>query len=365
MSVASAVQRSHFIQLPGGDPTSVNLLGPTLVHAGIGNIGDNDSDGREEVAAEIVSMDLAGTSNLLGPVAVRVRPATSHPLAASVGEIEEQLNNTPNTLDTQPFTPTGSSDNFFDVFFEVDLGGQTYHNDTPLRLAAKITRKPPARDESLVSTNTVELMDPNDNPTGIYVVRTVHTPFWVERDTFPNSKLVVEMFGPLGPEIVTLKGPTRVDVAMGEIADGDGDGLEQVRTEMVEMSVPERREADRCSSTCGSECGRDPGHPAQSHDRSDEHHSGAAEAGEDPVGGLRPERPPGAHALQRNDGGRRPADHVGRAERPWREGAGRHLLHPARERESALGPEARDPALVGDGCDPGVVGHTPGPRPVY
>ena len=223
------------IQLPGGGVNTVDLTGPSIVNASIGNIGDNDFDGREEVATELVSMSLTGTSNPLGPVAVRLRPAAQKPFTASLGQMEELVNNTVNTLDTPPLAPSGASDSFFDVFFEVDLGGQTYHNAAPLHLATVITRKPPARDETFTNTNTVELLDANNIPTGIHVVRTLHTPYWVERDTFPNSKLVIEVFGPLGPETLTLKGPTRVEVGMGEIAGSPG--TEHVPTQMVEMSA--------------------------------------------------------------------------------------------------------------------------------
>ena len=108
------------LQMPGGATETVTLAGPTTVHVAIppdGTAADTDSDGLDQVPAEMVQLDLWGSSSL-GPVHVRLDPAQR-----TLGEIEEQTNNTPGTLDVAPFRLTGLADSFFDVFFEIEVGG--------------------------------------------------------------------------------------------------------------------------------------------------------------------------------------------------------------------------------------------------
>jgi len=58
-----------------------------------------------------------------------------------------------------------------------------------------------------------------------------------EADEFPNSFARVEIQTPLGPDIVLLRGPTTVEVDLGSLGDGDGDGLEEIDTEIVSMEL--------------------------------------------------------------------------------------------------------------------------------
>ncbi|HYO14533.1 MAG TPA: hypothetical protein VE685_15155 [Thermoanaerobaculia bacterium] len=61
----------------------------------------------------------------------------------------------------------------------------------------------------------------------------------IEVDHFPETSAGVQMTGPFGPEIVRLKGPSTVLVSIGpngEALDSDGDGLDEVRTQMVQLS---------------------------------------------------------------------------------------------------------------------------------
>jgi len=66
----------------------------------------------------LTELELTGTSSL-GPMTVKLDPAR-----VSLGEIEELANNTPGTLDLPPFTATGTAFSFFDVFLQVEVGGQ-------------------------------------------------------------------------------------------------------------------------------------------------------------------------------------------------------------------------------------------------
>lgn len=58
-----------------------------------------------------------------------------------------------------------------------------------------------------------------------------------EVDFFPNSKAEVTINTPFGPDTVELTGPTTVIVDIGNVADTDGDGREQVQTEIVQMEL--------------------------------------------------------------------------------------------------------------------------------
>ena len=93
------------VRLPNGQVETVRLSGPSTVMVCIppdGLAADTDSNGRDEVPSEMTQLDLHGASVAFGPVQVRLNP--SRP---SLGRIEEQVNNTPGTLDVAPFTSTG------------------------------------------------------------------------------------------------------------------------------------------------------------------------------------------------------------------------------------------------------------------
>jgi len=163
------------IELASGNSEEINLAGPATVHVFFegpneGDATDDDIDGLDEVQTEIVSMNLTGTSSL-GPVQVRVR--TDQP---SLGEIEEQVNNNPGLLDLDPFAP-GNADSFFDVFFEIEVGGQRFITAQPKRMSAIITEKPPGQGESYSNPDIIELLDATTlQPTGLAIGSAEHTP---------------------------------------------------------------------------------------------------------------------------------------------------------------------------------------------
>jgi hypothetical protein len=62
----------------------------------------------------------------------------------------------------------------------------------------------------------------------------------VEVDFFPKSRAEADIRVPAGsavPNIVELKGPTTVQVKLGELRDTDGNGREQIPTEIVQMEL--------------------------------------------------------------------------------------------------------------------------------
>ena len=94
---------------PDGTEELVQLNGQLTLHVFFegpndGDAFDDDGDGQGEVQTEIVSMNLRGTSPLLGTVLVQVNPDMP-----SLGAIEEQINNTPGVLDLSPFIPFQSN----------------------------------------------------------------------------------------------------------------------------------------------------------------------------------------------------------------------------------------------------------------
>ncbi|OPZ26578.1 MAG: Cna protein B-type domain protein [Lentisphaerae bacterium ADurb.BinA184] len=230
------------LRFPGGGTETIAVEGPTVVHVYFegeteGSADDDDGDGRDDVASRMVQLDLQGTSSL-GPVKVRLNPALP-----SDGQIEEQANNTPGVLDLPPFTPVGTADSFFDIFFEIEVGGQAYHTATPKHMAAILAHKPPATVDLYGNCDEVELLDTNGQPTGIYLVCAHHQPTTpIEIDVFPFSLGKLEILFPdTTTHTVNVSGPTTVHVHFADIeghaSDSDGDGRDDVVTEMVEMNL--------------------------------------------------------------------------------------------------------------------------------
>jgi uncharacterized repeat protein (TIGR01451 family) len=227
---------------PRGTET-VELRGPTTVHVFVGPQGqaqDTDGDGRDQVQTEIVSMELRGSSSL-GPVLVRLRNPNKHPNQRSTGEIEETANTQTGRLDLPPFAPAGTAESFFDVFVEVVVGNQVFHNDKPKRLTGRITHKPPKEGDTYESPDVIELLDENERPTGFRLGRAIHVPKPpIEVDQLPNSLARLTLVTPRGTETVELSGPTTVNVFIGpqgQAQDSDGNGRDDVATELVALDL--------------------------------------------------------------------------------------------------------------------------------
>ena len=156
------------LDIPGIGLAHLQVSGPAKVHvyfegATVGQADDDDGDGRDEVETELVELNLVGTSPLFGRVRVGL-----HPTKPSVGQIEERAMYTPGILDLPPFTPTGTADSFFDVFFEVELpdAGLTLYGQLANRLTAVITHKPPAPCDTYQSLVEILLVDAPGNDRG-------------------------------------------------------------------------------------------------------------------------------------------------------------------------------------------------------
>jgi hypothetical protein len=251
---------------PDGTEETLAVTGPMRVSvyfegATEGSANDDDGDGRDEVRTKMLELSLRGVSPTLGPIHVRLNPGL-----LALGEIEETANNTPGTLDVPPFASTGGADSFFDVYFEVEVGGQTFQAAQPKRMSSLITRKPPGPADVYVNPDNTPLLTVFGFPTGYYLGKTRHTPNpQLETDHFENATAQVELCLPTGQtEALTLTGPMTMQVFIGpagQSGDADGDGRDQVSVLMTQLKLT------GVSPTLGPvQLGlRDPGqHPFQS-----------------------------------------------------------------------------------------------------
>jgi hypothetical protein len=146
----------------------------------------------------------------------------------SLGEIEEQVNNTPGTLDVQPFTDSGLANSYFDMFFVVTIPELELqlHTITPKRMSSVISRKPPGPGAVYENREDSQLYFPDGSPSGYWLSATHHRPRpQCERgDTDDDGDLDLEDFVGFyacfnGPAV----GPPDPDCVRCFDYDGDGD----------------------------------------------------------------------------------------------------------------------------------------------
>jgi hypothetical protein len=221
------------IVLKGLVDVEVNFEGPVN-----GMARDNDGDAREEVVTEIVGMDLAGNSSY-GPV--RVSRAPSEP---SLGLFEERVNDVPEILDVAPYAASGQIESFFDVFFQIGLGGMGFFNATPHRIGGTLTHNPAAPADLLTGSQNSILYDAIGNPTGWFLrVISCQLSEGVEIDRFETATAELVLIAPTGTsEVVTLIGTATVEATfegtpMGAANDDDFNGMDEISTELVALTL--------------------------------------------------------------------------------------------------------------------------------
>ena len=127
---------------PDGSSELIQLSGPSTAHVffegGEGDANDDDGNDLDEVDTSWCAEPQREQPDF-GPVRLNLNPGIP-----SLGEMEERTNATPGTLDVRPFTETGRADSFFDVFFELRVAGEVFHNRQPKQLRSVISHKPPA-----------------------------------------------------------------------------------------------------------------------------------------------------------------------------------------------------------------------------
>jgi CSLREA domain-containing protein len=235
------VFKELLLELPDGSRERVLLNGQATMEVNIGESGeaaDTDGDKLDQVSTELLRLELKGTSSL-GPIQVFLDP--SRP---SLGEIEERANEKPEILEIAPFAEGRAADSFFDVFVQIEIGGQVLHTDEPERWVGTLNHLPPAPGDTYWMENTkpVALLDDGDNFTGLWIVDEQIMLEPVQRlDVFPSVQKELVWQLPNGDtERVQLGGSMTVATKTNEYgtaADTDGDGLDQVATEVVALDL--------------------------------------------------------------------------------------------------------------------------------
>jgi hypothetical protein len=145
----------------------VDATGPATVQVtfetAVGAADDDDSDMLDEVVIEMVSLSLDGFSASVGAVPVALWSG-----AQSLGQIEEQTNGIPGTLDLLPFAPGGAADSYFDLYLTATVFGIAGHNEQPARVVTPISEWPPPAGEIYMATfdPPIPLLDVNGSPLG-------------------------------------------------------------------------------------------------------------------------------------------------------------------------------------------------------
>lgn len=137
--------------LTGSTEVQLSFEGPD------GSAHDDDGDGLDEVATELVQLELTGGNASTGPITVRLADA------ASLGQIEEQVNSHTGSLDLPPYA-SGAADSFYDVFFEVDSVVGPLSHANPARMSTVIQRAPTGENDTFRLTNGPILLAEENNP---------------------------------------------------------------------------------------------------------------------------------------------------------------------------------------------------------
>ena len=146
------------------DPEVVTLSSP----AGSNAIIVRRQQSGDVIETEMVSLSLAGNSSFVGPV--RVRVGSSFGLPASTGQITNVVRDANGGF--------ASGDSFFDVFFEVEVGGNMARNDEAVRLeaSAPITSLPP-NDPAADNTECIQYAEDVLGQTGLPITDPIHIPY--------------------------------------------------------------------------------------------------------------------------------------------------------------------------------------------
>ncbi len=233
------------VQHVAGGSETVSLVGPSRMEVYVGALGeceDSDGDGRDDATADLAELALRGYSTLLGS-SVCLRKAARE---RSPGQHEEQVNAAPGLLDVRPFCPAGTCDSFFDVFLEVDVGGQVLRPASPIRIQAVIHYKPPLPGETYVASlqSPVPLLDAQGQPTAFMLAGLEYMPATTaEIDTFAPIDTTVTLRLPSSGRIesVRLTGTAKAHVYFeggeGQATDNDCDGLDEVVQSLLSLDL--------------------------------------------------------------------------------------------------------------------------------
>jgi hypothetical protein len=141
----------------------------TIDHA---TLGDRDTNGREDVSAEITDFLLTTTNPLLGTVIVKLPDPDIDPgdNRRTFGVIEETSNAAQGVLEVPPYTGAGSAVASFDLFIQASfsggsLGSARLHHHVPIGMSGTFSHVPPPAGELLEMQNTENIPVLKDDET--------------------------------------------------------------------------------------------------------------------------------------------------------------------------------------------------------
>jgi len=250
MNVGMAIEIDTFensqcyieLQLPSGATEKIWMTGNStmqvLFAGAAGQTGDHNGNGRDDVNSQMTVFNFAGVGPTLGPLYIQLSSTLQ-----TNGQIEETANVTPGTLDVQPFRPSGLCDSFFDIFLEVTMSGQTFHNGAAKHLSSVITHEPPGAGDVYENLSTTPLLDASGNPTVFSLKTTRYRPNPpTEVDVFNHSKCQFQIATPdYGVQTIQMIGNSTMRVffeglVLGSAQDDSGNGREEVQTELTQWT---------------------------------------------------------------------------------------------------------------------------------
>jgi hypothetical protein len=197
---------------------------------------DDDGDSLDEVDTEIVELNLRGNSPMFGPIHMRL-----HTVLQSDGEMEETTDSRTGVLDVPPFG-IGTVGSFFDIYFELEIAGQSFYNIAELHWEGELSEKPAGRLDTYVHLGIVQLIDEVGNPTPYFLeTGRVRPNPPVEVDEYESPLCEVRIVDPGGQSFnIPMVGRTVERVFFegadeGTAFDDEGDLLDEVNTEMLEL----------------------------------------------------------------------------------------------------------------------------------
>ena len=157
-------------------PVLVKLVGPTAVDVlfreNEGDVVSNGS-GPDTVQTVMVQMELTGKSPQLGDVTVRLNP-----MQPTLGQITEQQDLNDGRLDVFPFIGNPGDflvDSIFNVFVEVEVGGDVFHNQSPVPVESTHGSKAPTlEDPPHTFDGDIPLFDEQGGDSGIRITSVSH-----------------------------------------------------------------------------------------------------------------------------------------------------------------------------------------------
>jgi hypothetical protein len=242
------------IQYLDGTTETILMKGEATVHVFFegpeeGTAYDDDGDTLDEVQTQLVELSLSGNSVYLGS-AVHMHLSASF---QSAGEMEEITDSNTGILDVPPFAQNGTVESLFDIFFEVEMLGQVFFGEGPMRWRGLLREKPAGPLDFYENQADIRLLNAVGVPSGFHWGASRFRPNPpVEIDVFDTSIGSLVLTTPSGQEYaVGLMGQSEIHVFFegpeeGSVNDDDGDGLDEVETELVGLSLsgshPELRE---------------------------------------------------------------------------------------------------------------------------